>query len=167
MEFFSGILFPIGTIFLIVLVQISFWIPTENKEEKEQDEPRNRSKKEVGSFKIKGLPKQQPKERQKRTSQDIILSKHMLTKDFPLESGHCMVINDEISRKSTTLEASKQTKRNENANRNSPVNEQTVGSRRIWKCACEFGFLPAGILKTFGNAEAMMRLGVGQCYHKK
>ena len=38
---------------------------------------------------------------------------------------------------------------------------------RIWKCACELGILPAGILKTFGNAEAMMRLGVGQCYHKK
>ena len=43
----------------------------------------------------------------------------------------------------------------------------TATDRQIWKCACEFGFLPEGLLKTFGNAEAIMRLGVGQCYHKK
>jgi hypothetical protein len=36
-----------------------------------------------------------------------------------------------------------------------------------WRCACEGGFLPPGMLKTFGSAEAMMRLGTGQCYHKQ
>jgi hypothetical protein len=36
-----------------------------------------------------------------------------------------------------------------------------------WRCACEGGFLPPGMLKTFGGAEAMMRLGTGQCYHKQ
>lgn len=35
-----------------------------------------------------------------------------------------------------------------------------------WRCACEGGFLPPGLLKTFGGAEAVMRLGSGQCYHK-
>jgi len=35
-----------------------------------------------------------------------------------------------------------------------------------WRCSCESGFLPPGLLKTFGGAEAMMRLGTGQCYHK-
>lgn len=36
-----------------------------------------------------------------------------------------------------------------------------------WRCACEGGFLPPGLLKSFGGAEAMMRLGTGQCYHKQ
>ena len=35
-----------------------------------------------------------------------------------------------------------------------------------WRCACENGFLPAGLLKNFGGAEAVMRMGMGQCYHK-
>jgi hypothetical protein len=36
-----------------------------------------------------------------------------------------------------------------------------------WRCACEGGFLPPGLLKSFGGAEAIMRLGTGQCYHKQ
>jgi hypothetical protein len=36
-----------------------------------------------------------------------------------------------------------------------------------WRCACEGGFLPPGMLKSFGGAEAVMRLGTGQCYHKQ
>ncbi|KAG7344922.1 hypothetical protein IV203_032453 [Nitzschia inconspicua] len=36
-----------------------------------------------------------------------------------------------------------------------------------WRCACEGGFLPPGMLKSFGGAEAIMRLGTGQCYHKQ
>ena len=169
MENLSGMLFPIGTIFLIVLVQISFWLPTENKEEKKQDELGNRIMKEDGSFKIENLPKigAQANEPQKQNSRGSVLSKRISAKDFPLENGHCIVISDGMSGSNKTSERSEQTKRNETASRNAPANEQKVQDGRIWKCACEFGFLPAGILKTFGNAEAMMRLGVGQCYHKK
>jgi hypothetical protein len=36
-----------------------------------------------------------------------------------------------------------------------------------WRCICDSGFLPPGMLKTFGSAEAVMRLGTGQCYHKQ
>jgi hypothetical protein len=36
-----------------------------------------------------------------------------------------------------------------------------------WRCACEGGFLPPGLLKSFGGAEAVMRLGTGQCYHQQ
>lgn len=36
-----------------------------------------------------------------------------------------------------------------------------------WRCACEGGFLPPGMLRSLGGAEAMMRLGTGQCYHKQ
>ena len=33
-----------------------------------------------------------------------------------------------------------------------------------WRCACEGGFLPPGML---GGAEAVFRMGTGQCYHKR
>ena len=36
-----------------------------------------------------------------------------------------------------------------------------------WRCPCENGFLPPGIFKSFGSAEAMFRMGTGQCYHKR
>lgn len=32
-----------------------------------------------------------------------------------------------------------------------------------WRCACEGGFLPSSM---FGNMEAVVRMGGGQCYHK-
>jgi len=35
-----------------------------------------------------------------------------------------------------------------------------------WRCACENGFLPPGLLKNLGGAEAMLRMGTGQCFHK-
>ena len=39
-------------------------------------------------------------------------------------------------------------------------------NNNTWRCACENGFLPPGLLKNFGGAEAVMRMGMGQCYHK-
>jgi hypothetical protein len=36
-----------------------------------------------------------------------------------------------------------------------------------WRCACEGGFLPPGLLKSFAGAEAVMRMSSGQCYHKQ
>jgi len=35
-----------------------------------------------------------------------------------------------------------------------------------WRCACEGGFLPPGLLKTFGNMESVYKMGIGNCYHK-
>lgn len=35
-----------------------------------------------------------------------------------------------------------------------------------WRCACEGGFLPPGILQRMGGAEAVFRMSAGQCYHK-
>ena len=52
-----------------------------------------------------------------------------------------------------------------NANEQSPADSINDGNN--WRCACEGGFLPPGLLKTFGGAEAVMRLGTGQCYHKQ
>jgi hypothetical protein len=33
-----------------------------------------------------------------------------------------------------------------------------------WRCACTGGFLPPGM---FGNMEAVLKMGTGQCYHKE
>jgi len=35
-----------------------------------------------------------------------------------------------------------------------------------WRCVCETGFLPPGLLKSFGGMEAVVRMSTGQCYHK-
>ncbi|KAI2505149.1 hypothetical protein MHU86_3496 [Fragilaria crotonensis] len=48
-----------------------------------------------------------------------------------------------------------------------PVLASGSNSDNNWRCACEGGFLPPGLLKSFGGAEAVMRLGTGQCYHQK
>uniref|UniRef100_A0A7S4JXR9 Uncharacterized protein n=1 Tax=Odontella aurita TaxID=265563 RepID=A0A7S4JXR9_9STRA len=36
-----------------------------------------------------------------------------------------------------------------------------------WRCACEGGFLPPALLKSFGGAEAVLKMGTGQCYHNR
>jgi hypothetical protein len=42
----------------------------------------------------------------------------------------------------------------------------TVSSSN-WRCACEGGFLPPGMLQSLGGAEAVVRMSTGQCYHKQ
>lgn len=46
----------------------------------------------------------------------------------------------------------------------SPVMTTSSTKNNNWRCACEGGFLPPGM---FGNAEAVLRMGSGQCYHKQ
>jgi hypothetical protein len=45
--------------------------------------------------------------------------------------------------------------------------EEITSSTNNWRCACENGFLPPGLLKTFGGAEAVIRMSTGQCFHKQ
>ena len=47
------------------------------------------------------------------------------------------------------------------------ITNAVVAENNNWRCACEGGFLPPGLLKSFGGAEAVMRLGTGQCYHQQ
>jgi len=44
------------------------------------------------------------------------------------------------------------------------TNNKNNNKRNNWKCACEGGFLPPSM---FGNMEAVIRMGGGQCYHPK
>jgi hypothetical protein len=36
-----------------------------------------------------------------------------------------------------------------------------------WRCACEGGFLPPGMLQSMKGMEAVFRMSTGECYHKK
>ena len=45
-------------------------------------------------------------------------------------------------------------------------NIDSNSDNNTWRCACESGFLPPGLLKSFSGVEAMVRMGTGQCYHK-
>ena len=68
-------------------------------------------------------------------------------------------------------QGNKQSVTNGNNNKNEDDNDDDLfamnDNNTGWRCACENGFLPPGMLKSFGSAEAMMRLGTGQCYHKQ
>jgi FtsZ-interacting cell division protein ZipA len=174
MENLSGLLFPIGTLVLIVLVQISFWFPSEKKQQQTNDVPRHRSTTSTVNPKTEDRREigESPKAREKRPSPGGAISKRITitAQDIPPENFQCVFIRDESSSSSSfESDESPENKSNETSNRNAPPPriQKVEGKVRIWKCACELGFLPAGILKTFGNAEAIMRLGVGQCYHKK
>ena len=46
---------------------------------------------------------------------------------------------------------------------NDEAEEDLFAMNNTWRCACEGGFLPPG----FGGAEAIFRMGAGQCYHKQ
>lgn len=40
----------------------------------------------------------------------------------------------------------------------------TMNTNNNWRCACEGGFLPAGMLQTMGGAQAVFSMGIGSCY---
>lgn len=148
MENLSGILIPVGTILLVVLLQISFWLPVETK----RPEPSDNSKEQQTASTYKEESKNSPKP---------VNSKQIKSTapNFSVPTDvQCVFITEPTTSNNKTSELGG------GENKNAPP---TIQEGRIWKCACELGILPAGILKTFGNAEAMMRLGVGQCYHKK
>lgn len=149
MENLSGILIPVGTILLVVLLQISFWLPVETKRAKPSD---NSKEQQTASTSKTETQKSPPKP---------VISKQIksTTPNFSVPTDlQCVFITEPTTTSNKTSELGG------SENRDAPP---TIQEGRIWKCACELGILPAGILKTFGNAEAMMRLGVGQCYHKK
>jgi len=59
---------------------------------------------------------------------------------------------------------------------NDKINNTTASPNEVldikrsnkWQCACEGGlFLPSSMLKSFSGAEAVFRMGSGQCYHKQ
>lgn len=78
------------------------------------------------------------------------------------------------SSSATTAETTTTTGREneKDANDESLISEQAdtnsnESSTNQWRCACEGGFLPPGMLQSLGGAEAVFRMSTGQCYHKR
>ena len=44
--------------------------------------------------------------------------------------------------------------------------DKKINDEYKWRCACEQGILPPGLLSSFSGIESVLRLGSGQCYHK-
>lgn len=160
----SGMLFPVGTILLIVFLQVSFWFPIETKRPQSSDVPTQT--KSIASNSKTGDRRNADNGASKRPTVDVV-SKRM-TVNAQVSSAEndfrCVIAAPTKIKNETAASGQFNKNNNKNSEDSAPP---TIQDGRIWKCACELGILPAGILKTFGNAEAMMRLGVGQCYHKK
>ena len=164
MEDLTGLIVPIGTLILIVLVQISFWLPVENKQ-KQTGSAHN----DAETLKGKRSPGTKESLVANRGGPPLTgtISKRINIQGLPTENVQCTFINESSSGRDSNKEFIAENANNEASNSSIQEYPKKENKRKIWKCACELGILPAGILKTFGNAEAMMRLGVGQCYHKK
>jgi len=51
---------------------------------------------------------------------------------------------------------------------NSEETNEFANKNFSFRCSCEVGILPPGILtKYFGSAQAAFHMGTGKCYHKK
>jgi len=178
MESVTGMLIPVGTIvliFLIFLMQMSFWQQTNTNEHvKEKTLP---VKQETYTY---GYQARAPTNKNSKFTPTILK-----------EQSNCIIIQDQPSSKNKTstnksrenslkgrdddevfsrnsLDKGKADNENDNEENGFKMNDGITGNNKNnWKCACEFGFLPAGMLKTFGNAEAIAKLGIGQCYHKQ
>lgn len=79
-------------------------------------------------------------------------------------TNHDPAAEESSSSKATdaTQKQSESTAQEEASNSKEPVIDNNQ-----WRCACEGGFLPPGMLQSLGGAEAVLRMSAGQCYHKK
>jgi hypothetical protein len=80
-------------------------------------------------------------------------------KEMSIENDFIDDKKEETAEKEESVEPSEET----NDSAVNPVDTQTNG----WRCACEGGFLPPGLLQNFSGAEAVLRMSAGRCYHKK
>lgn len=172
-------LIPIGTIILIVMVQISFWFPLDTKQQAIGEQSATTTTTITTTTTATPSNDHPAKTPEPSKIEEVPPisgnSSKRIAQDIPPENFQCIFITDESesSKNNETISnTSKDTETNSSETQNSSTSDKeddnrTVGKGRVWKCACELGFLPAGMLKTFGNAEAIVRLGVGQCYHKQ
>ena len=75
---------------------------------------------------------------------------------------------DAVGAKATNNQGGDSNGEGKNKKEEEDENDDDLGTNNnnTWRCACENGFLPPSLLRTFGGAEAVMRMGMGQCYHK-
>ena len=159
-------LLPLGTILIVVMMQIYFWFPIDHSRTKES-EPKKVDD-TLSSSVVKD--EQIAVERTGSSTQDKLSENSEIETrpdaDTPASNNS---INTNVEN-STKTETSNMDSSNAKKKNDDDIDEEdlfAMNDNSDWRCACEGGFLPPGMLKTFGSAESMMRLGTGQCYHKQ
>eukprot|EP00537_Pseudo-nitzschia_pungens_P019332 CAMPEP_0172403928 /NCGR_PEP_ID=MMETSP1061-20121228/61182_1 /TAXON_ID=37318 /ORGANISM="Pseudo-nitzschia pungens, Strain cf. pungens" /LENGTH=176 /DNA_ID=CAMNT_0013138511 /DNA_START=45 /DNA_END=576 /DNA_ORIENTATION=+ len=161
MENLSGFLIPIGTIVLIVLVQISFWFPTDTKQQMFDEQatddgestvtaepPVTSSSEDVPI--LKGMTKDKSRSRIRNV---VRITPQTIVPD----NLQCIFITDDKNGNGS-FSNSQSSKNNDLSKANGVESNKTTAEKKatVWKCTCELGFLSSGVFKTFGNAEAIM-----------
>eukprot|EP00536_Pseudo-nitzschia_multiseries_P002105 jgi/Psemu1/301236/fgenesh1_kg.28_\ len=175
MENIAGFLIPIGTIVLIVLVQISFWFQTDTKQQTVDEQATTAdvpSSSATAETSVSSSSQESPSSNEateKKRGRGVRNVVRITPQTIPLENLQCIFISDNKNGDGSFSNNNKASYSDEASNGNGVASNNTTakGKATIFKCACELGFLSSGVFKTFGNAEAMMRLGLGQCYHKQ
>jgi hypothetical protein len=137
-------LIPIVTISLVVFVQAMFWLPSSSPPPLPPTQEDKISNK-------KNQAEQPETDETLNKKQETDETRNRASADAP-ETRNTEETTNENSNSTDVTDVTDMFQQNNTNN---------------WRCACEGGFLPPGMLKTFGSAEAMMRLGTGQCYHKQ
>jgi hypothetical protein len=158
-------LIPLMTLVMVIAVQIAFWYPTTDVNQ--GDEVSSFLSKFAVEWKKQGQMSEQDHSRTSSKEATRVRNK-------PVESAATEISFTMTGPKGVVVSAaaaaaieSSSTRRDVSIPGNNNEEVDSFVSNNTWKCACQNGFLPPGMLKTFGSAEAMMRLGTGQCYHKQ
>ena len=127
-----------GAIALVLMVQISFWFP-----------PSLSSQIEANKVEKVSPTDEKSNGRTGSSSESSNNDEHHLTATSPTKPETNEIMTEENLKKDSKEEDDEE--------------EDLFAMNSNWRCACEGGFLPPG----FGGVEAVMRMGAGQCYHKK
>jgi hypothetical protein len=133
-----AIFFTVG---LVVFVQLSFWFPSYPVEVANEDSSKTETSKED-------------------------LRKYEASKDRPKEEaadGDSSPNPQESKKQPVKSQEAEKASKSPKEENDEEEEEDLFAMNNNWRCACEGGFLPPGM---FGGAEAVMRMGAGQCYHK-
>ncbi|CAJ1946370.1 unnamed protein product [Cylindrotheca closterium] len=153
----ASFLVPVLTIGLVVLVQVNFWfasspVETEDKIEIDEPQPPTLSSKQAEEKKTPVVGEFENDDKQHYDHMGEQSVQENATKTNVNDDSRTPT-EDKVNDTVTTTEDNK---------------EDIFERSNQWRCVCEEGsFLPPALLKTFGPAEAMVRLGTGQCYHKQ
>ena len=85
---------------------------------------------------------------------------------IPSQQISCVIIEKTTENETDDEGGGNEVSQNLTAGNNFSNKEQNTSNEYKWRCACEQGFLPPGLLSSFSGVESVLRLGSGQCYHK-
>jgi hypothetical protein len=170
-------LLPLGTILMVVIMQIYFWFPILDDTRVIESEQKKESKKVFEELVrddalSSSLSVQDNQTAVKTTDSSVApysLSQksESATRPAAASKNRTKTNVDNSSKTVTPKVNSFNSKSIDDDDDEEDLVAMNNNNNNNWRCACEGGFLPPGMLKSFGSAEAMVRLGTGQCYHKQ